>query len=165
MDGRLFLRIAVLSVLMSLQAGAQTAPDTERMDLAVLRGLAPVSALLNTDAGRLALSKNYLLTRGIQSGVIPQPMLLPFALQQEQALRDTFIANSNLADLADGLGTTLGAAYLARAHCIEQKNCIRFSQSTEKLIEYSSGITLAHAGLGKFFFANVTTDGTLPGTT
>jgi hypothetical protein len=46
---------------------------------------------------------------------------LPFAEQQQHALRDAFITNLNLAELADGLGTTLGSAYLARFHYIDQK--------------------------------------------
>jgi hypothetical protein len=48
------------------------------------------------------------VTGGIQTGAIPQPTLLPYAEQQQQALRDVFITSGNFAQRADGLGTTLG---------------------------------------------------------
>jgi hypothetical protein len=53
------------------------------------------------------------VTGAIQTGALRQPTLLPFADQQQQALKDPFIAGGNIADLADGLGTTLGSSYLA----------------------------------------------------
>ncbi|MGA8711553.1 MAG: PA-phosphatase, partial [Roseiarcus sp.] len=84
--------------------------------MAALRGLAPVSTLSNSSSGKAALASNFTVTGGIQTGVIRQPTLLPFAEQQQQALRDAFITDGNLAQLAEGLGTTLGAAYQARAH-------------------------------------------------
>src|SRR5215470_11659195 len=82
-------------------------------DMAVLQGLAPVTVLSKSDAGQAALAANYTVTGGIQTGAIRQPTLLPFAEQQQQALRDAFITDANLAQLADGLGTTLGSAWLA----------------------------------------------------
>src|SRR6185312_14046286 len=92
--------------MMSAGAGAQTANN-----IVALKGLAPVSALSNSMAGRAALAANFSVTGGIQTGAIRQPTLLPFADQQQQALRDAFITDGNAYQLADGLGTKLGDAY------------------------------------------------------
>src|SRR5271163_5302821 len=102
-------------VLAPLHAAAQSAAN-----LAVLKGLAPVSVLSNSPDGQAALAANFTVTGGIQTGAIRQPTLLPFPEQQQQALRDAFITGANLAQLADGLGTTLGAAYVAHAHYIDR---------------------------------------------
>ena len=98
--------------LMPVHAEGQTATN-----LAVLKGLAPVTILSKTAAGKAALAANYSVTGGIQTGTIRQSTLLPFPEQQQQALRDAFITDGNLAQLADGLGTTLGAAHQARGRC------------------------------------------------
>jgi len=147
-----FLRIAALCALLSFQAKAQSATE-----IAVLRGLAPVTVLSNTDAGNAALAANYAITGGIQTGAIAQPALLPFAEQQQQALRDVFITDRNLAQLADGLGTTLGAAYLARAHYIDRKHFTNLSQAIADVIAYAT--SSANVSFAKYFFANETTDG------
>lgn len=84
-----------------------------------------MTTLANTGAGRAALGANYVVTGGIQTGSIEQPTLLPFPEQQQQALRDVFITSGDLAQLADGLGTTLGAAYIARAHYITIARTLR----------------------------------------
>src|SRR5580693_758743 len=94
-----------------VHAEAQTATN-----LAVLNGLSPLTVLSQTASGKVALSSNYAVTGGIQTAEIHQTTLLTFSEQQQQALRDAFITVGNLAELADGLGTTLGAAYVARAH-------------------------------------------------
>ena len=75
-----------------------------------LEGLAPISALGNTDAGRASLASNFTITGDIQSGAAHQPLLLAFADQQQQALRDALITGVAY-ELADGLGNKLGAAY------------------------------------------------------
>jgi hypothetical protein len=150
-------RVAALCALASLQAVAQSPSD-----LVALKGLAPVSALPNTAAGQAALGANYTVTGGIQAGRIRQPTLLPFPEQQQQALRDAFITSGNLAELADGLGTTLGAAYLARAHCLDREHCTNVSPAIAGLIAYANGITSANSSSGKYFFANATTDGKTP---
>jgi hypothetical protein len=116
MTRKSFLVIEVLCALMPLTAGAQSSTD-----MAVLKGLAPVTVLFNTPEGIATLAANYAVTGGIQTGAIRQSTLLPFAEQQQQALRDAFITSGNLAQLADGLGTTLGASYLARAHYVDQR--------------------------------------------
>jgi hypothetical protein len=133
-------------------------------DMAVLQGLAPVTTLSKTDAGQAALAANYTVTGGIQTGAIRQPTLLPFAEQQQQALRDAFITDANLAELADGLGTTLGSAWLARAHYVDRRgsNATEISHAVTAVIAYSNATSGANAASGKFFFANLTTDGTTP---
>src|SRR5579875_1293621 len=113
---RRLLTIAGISTLLWSFTFAQSSAD-----ITVLKGLAPVTALTKTSAGKDALGANFSVTGGIQTGTIRQPTLLPFAEQQQQALRDAFITDRNLAELADGLGTTLGSAYLARFHYIDQK--------------------------------------------
>ena len=128
-------------------------------NMAVLKGLAPVTALANTPAGTAALGANYTVTGGIQTCAIRQPTLLPFAEQQQQALRDAFITDGNLAELADGLGTTLGGSYQARAHYLDRDTFTSVSQAVTDLIAYTNGITGSDSNSGKYFFANATTDG------
>jgi hypothetical protein len=154
---RLALLIVALCALSSSALVAQTVNN-----LAALKGLAPVTALSNTSAGTAALAANYPVTGGIQTGAIRQPTLLPFAEQQQLALRDVFITGRNLAELADGLGTTVGAAYLARAHYSDRDHWTRLSQAVEDLIAYANATTGADSNSGKYFFANETTDGKTP---
>src|SRR5271163_558908 len=144
-------------VLAPLHAAAQSATN-----LAVLKGLAPVSVLSNSPAGQAALAANFTVTGGIQTGAIRQPTLLPFAEQQQQALRDAFITGGNIADLADGLGTTLGSAYLARAHYTDREHFTSISQAVADLIAYTNATTASDSSSGKYFFANATTDGKTP---
>jgi len=143
-----------LYALLSTQASAQSAPD-----IAVMKGLAPVSVLLNTDAGKAALKANFTQTGGIQTGTIAQPTLLPFPEQQQQALRDAFSTGSNLAQLSDGLGTTLGSAYVARFHYIDQRHTSKLPQSIADLIKYATAVSGSHSNAGKYLFANDTTNG------
>jgi hypothetical protein len=157
MRGRAFLRIAALFVLVSFQAQAQSATDME-----VMKGLAPVTALSNTAAGRAALGANYTVSGGIQTGLIRQPTLLPFSEQQQQALRDAFITRGNVAQLADGLGTTLGGAYLARAHYIDRERFTNISQAVADVIVYADATTAAHSNASKYFFGNATINGKTP---
>ena len=126
--------------LMAMGAGAE-AENAAR--LAALKGLAPVSALSNSAAGRAALAANFSVTGGIQTGAIRQPTLMPFAEQQQQALRDAFITDGNLAELADGLGATLGAAYQARAHYLDRETLhqrLRGGQKPDRLRQLDVGI-------------------------
>ena len=140
--------------LIPLRLEAQTPTN-----MAGLKGLAPVTTLANTQAGRAALGANYTVTGGIQTGAIRQPTLLPFAEQQQQALRDAFITDGNLAELADGLGTTLGAAYQARAHYNDRETFTSVSKAVADLIAYTNATTGSDSNSGKYFFANATTDG------
>jgi hypothetical protein len=157
MTGKKLWVVGTLCALMPFQVGAQSATD-----MAVLKGLAPVTVLSNTPEGTAALAANYTVTGGIQTGAIRQSTLLPFAEQQQQALRDVFITSGDLAQLADGLGTTLGASYLARAHYTGQTSFTNISQPVADLIAYANATTGINANAGKFFFANVTTDGKTP---
>ncbi|HXN65060.1 MAG TPA: phosphatase PAP2 family protein [Candidatus Acidoferrales bacterium] len=157
MTVRRFLPILMLCAFLSSQAKAQSASDK-----AALKGLAPVTVLGNTPAGNAALGANYAVTGGIQNGAIAQPTLLPFAEQQQQALRDVFITARNLAQLADGLGTTLEGAYVARAHYIDRQHFTNLSQTLADVIAYANATTSANSGSAKFFFANGTTDGKTP---
>jgi hypothetical protein len=68
------LLAGALCALLPLHVGAQSATD-----LAVLRGLAPVTVLSKTPEGTAALAANFTVTGGIQTGAISQPTLLPFA--------------------------------------------------------------------------------------
>src|ERR1700678_1992649 len=128
-----FLLIGFLAAIMALPTDAQSPTD-----MAALKGLASVTVLAKTSEGTVALAANYTVTGGIQTGTIRQSTLLPFAEQQQQALRDAFIISSNLAQLSDGLGTTLGAGYLARAHCSDRTHCSNLSKSVADVIAYAN---------------------------
>ena len=156
MQGRLFATAAFLA-LTPLAGPAESAPSPP-----VLTGLAPITVLSKTAAGRAALGGNYAVTGGIQTGMVRQPTLLPFADQQQQALRDAFITDGDLSELADGLGTTLGAAYQARAHYIDRERYTNVSPALADLIAYTNAITGSDSNAGKYFFANGTTDGKAP---
>jgi hypothetical protein len=153
----MLLGAMALSAVLPLQAKAQS-----EANLAVLKGLAPVAALSGSVAGRPALGANYTVTGGIQTGAVRQPTLLPFPAQEQQALRDAFITDGDLAELADGLGTTLGAAYQARAHYIDRTHFTSISQAVETVIAYANATTASDSNSGKYFFANGTTDGKTP---
>jgi hypothetical protein len=149
--------IGVLCIALCCQALAQSPAD-----LTVLQGLAPLTLLSKTAEGTAALSANYSVTGGIQTGAIRQSTLLPFLEQQQQALRDVFITYGNLSQLADGLGTTLGGAYVARAHYIDSSQYTSVSPAVAEVIAYAEGVSGTHSNQGKYFFANATTDGKTP---
>ena len=153
-------RFAIAVLVCALLEPISQAQSTA--DFAALKGLAPVSVLSNTDAGKAALAANFTVTGGIQTGAIAQPTLLPFPEQQQQALQDAFSTVHNLAQLADGLGTTLGSAYVARFHYIDQKQTSRTPPSLEDLIRYATGVSGRHSSAAKYLFANETTDGKKP---
>ena len=153
------LKFALIAacVLAPLAAGAQTADN-----LAALKGLAPVAVLPNSPAGQAALAANFAVTGGVQTGALRRPTLLPFADQQQQALKDVFITGGDLAELADGLGTTLGGAYVARAHYLDRARFTNVSQTVADVIAYALATTGADSNSGKYFFANATIDGKTP---
>jgi hypothetical protein len=157
MTGKKLFAVALLCIALAHRSKAQSPTD-----MAALKGLAPVAALSNSAAGEAALGANYAVTGGIQTGTIAQPTLLPFAEQQQQALRDAFITKGNLAQLADGLGSTLGAAYVARAHYIDRAKFTSVSQSVANLMAYANTTSGTNSNSAKYFFANGTTDGTKP---
>lgn len=157
MTGKAVLVVSLLFGALAVRVEAQSVTD-----MAALKGLAPVASLSNTPAGTAALAANFAVTGGIQTGIITQPTLLPFAEQQQQALRDASITSGNLAQLADGLGSTLGAAYIARAHYVDRGKFTSISKSTPDLIAYAVATSGFNSNTAKYFFANGTLDGTKP---
>ena len=149
--------IAILVALLPLPAGAQSAAN-----LAALRGLAPVAALAGTVEGRAALAANLAVTADIQTGALKQPILLPFAEQQQLALRDCFITDGNATELADGLGTSLGGAYRVGARYEDPTAFTSVAASLADLIGYTNNVTKSDSNAGKYAFANATTNGKAP---
>jgi hypothetical protein len=154
---RLGCGIGLVALMMGSAADAQTVTN-----MAALRGLAPVSSLSNSTDGKAALGSNFTVTGGIQTGAIRQPTLLPFAEQQQQALRDAFITDGNLVELTDGLGTTLSAAYEARAHYLDRERFTSISKAVSDVIAYANSTSGSDSNAGKYFFANGTTNGKKP---
>jgi hypothetical protein len=127
--------------------------------LYVLEGLAPFSQLLSTPQGRAALAANHRITYAVQSGTNGQPLLLPFAQQQAQALRDAFITGDNAAGLSDGLGSGLGAAYRTILDYKSSNGGLTWKPTgslphVQVLISAASGESSADSNAAKFFFAN-----------
>lgn len=147
-----------LGVLAALSTAVAQSPT----DLVALKGLAPVGLLSRSDAGKAALAANYIVTGGIQTGAVRQSTLLPFTEQRQQALRDAAITGGNLEQLADGLGTALGAAYVARAHYTSRVSFTSISPSVKELIAYANVTSGMNSNAAKYFFANATTDGKKP---
>jgi membrane-associated phospholipid phosphatase len=157
MASRNLLSAVMLCVITTFGATAQLPSD-----MAALKGLAPLGILSKTPSGNAALGANFTITGGIQTGEIRQPTLLPFPEQQQQALKDAFITSGNFANLADGLGTTLGAAYIARAHYIDRTRFTNLSRDVADLFAYASAVQSSNSAAAKFFFANGTIDGNTP---
>jgi membrane-associated phospholipid phosphatase len=153
------LKFALIAAcaLAPLAAGAQSADN-----LAALKGLAPFAVLPNTAAGQAALAANFAVTGGVQTGALRRPTLLPFAEQQQQALKDVFITSGDLADLAEGLGSTLGAAYVARAHYLDRSRFTNVSPAVADVVAYALATSGGDSNSGKYFFANATLDGKTP---
>ena len=85
------LRFGIALIALTVAGGAPA--DAQSVtNIAAFKGLAPVSALSGSTAGKAALAANFTVTGGIQTGVIRQPTLLPFTEQQQQALRDALSA-------------------------------------------------------------------------
>lgn len=152
-----FAVLLCLNLVAAPKAGAQSATN-----LAVLKGLAPLTILRNSNAGKAALAANFSVTGGIQTGAIRQSILVPFEEQQQQALRDAFITSGNLTQLADGLGTALGSAYVAHARYKDRDHYTNVAPSVADLIAYTNATTRSDSNSGKYFFANGTTDGKAP---
>ena len=157
MGHRTAIGFALLCALVPLQVQAQDDPK-----ITALKGLAPVSVLLKSPEGQAALAANLAVTGGIQTGTLKQPILLPFADQQQLALRDAFITDGNATELADGLGTSLGKAYQAKAIYKTDKEFSEISPAVTALIGFTNNAAKANSNAGKYFFANATTDGTVP---
>ncbi len=151
-----------LAACCSTAAAAQTAGN-----LTALQAMAPFSTLLGTPAGKAALAANYKATGAIQAGTANQRLLLPFPQQQQQALRDAFITWGNGDGVADGLGSTLGGAYLALTTYTSTDDgktaeFTSLSPAVADIIRYTYKLANSDAGAGKYFFSNETTDGKTP---
>jgi hypothetical protein len=131
-------------------------------NLNALHGLVSLTTLGNTDAGRAALASNFTITGDIQSGVAHQPLLLSFADQQQQALRDALITGVAY-ELADGLGNKLGVAYQTTiiADCKTSIFTCKLP-AVARLIGFANATSHADSDASKYFFANATRDGTEP---
>jgi PAP2 superfamily len=154
MKTRLFA-LGLIAALAATSVGAFALDPT----LYVLEGLAPFSQLLSTPQGRAALAANHRVTFAIQSGANGQPLLLPFAQQQAQALSDAFITSDNAAGLADGLGSGLGAAYRTLLNYKSSNGGMNWKPtgvlpSVQVLLSAASGESSADSNAAKYFFAN-----------
>ena len=160
-----FLRgFAACALFVVPAAGATAQTET---NIIVLGGLAAVTALEATDAGKAALAANLAVTGAIQDGGADQPTLLPFSEQQQLALRDAFITHGNASELADGLGTALGNAYQSGSTYTstddgKTTSFTNVTPSMAPLIAYALATTWADADVAKYFFANGTLDKTTP---
>ena len=159
---RILKGISTISLLAAATLTAHGAATLGVANMNALEGLAPITALGNTDAGRASLASNFTITGDIQSGVAHQPLLLSFADQEQQALRDALITGVAY-ELADGLGNKLGAAYQTTiiADC---KTSIFTSKlpAVARLIGFANATSHADSDASKYFFANATRDGTEP---
>jgi len=149
--------------MIAILAGAAlpcAAQAQSAVNLLALKGLAPFSALLNTQAGKAALAANLKVTGDIQTGVSGQPALQAFSGQQEQALRDAYITSGNAYQLADGLGGTLGGAYQSLASVTssddggKKTTFTNISPAIANFILYTGTLTGSDSNAGKFFFAS-----------
>lgn len=131
-------------------------------NLRAVQGLAPVSVLLATPEGRAALEANLKVTEGIQAGSLAQVTLFPPPEQRQLALRDAFITQANASELADALGTRLGAAYLTLARYQDRRTYTSASPGVAGLIAYTNATTASDSNSAKYFFANLTTDSRTP---
>jgi hypothetical protein len=140
----------------STAPAAAPAVKTRPHVIVALKGLLPFATLPNSAAGKAALDANYEVTGAIQTGTASQPGLQPFPAQQAQALHDAFITLDNASNVADGLGTTLGNAYQAKATYSADKTTApgKVAASVNALLTYSVTLTGKDASAGKFFFAD-----------
>jgi membrane-associated phospholipid phosphatase len=157
---RYLTNLSVIALFTGI-CGAPAAQAQTALNLHALQGLAPFSALGNTQAGKAVLAANYTVTGAIQTGTANQPALQPFADQQKQALRDAYITFGNAAEFADGLGSKLGAVYLAGAAYNSSDNgktatFTSISPDIANLILYSATLTQSDSNAAKYFFANGT---------
>jgi membrane-associated phospholipid phosphatase len=158
---KLIVAVAV-ATLIARQADAQSPTN-----LNVLRGLAPISELETTIAGKAALAANLSVTAAIQDGSVKQPLLLPFPEQQQQALRDAYITDGNAYQLADGLGSELGGIYWSlttfkSADDGKTSSFTSLSSAVARLIAYTNATTRSDSNSAKYLFGNATVDNKAP---
>jgi hypothetical protein len=142
-------------------------PDFSGTNLTALRGLAPISALNNTENGKSALASNLLVTSSIQHGRTQFAGAPAFDKQQQQALREALITDGNAYELADGLGSALATAYRKRAtfnspNNGQTKEFSNLSPAVARLFAFTTATTKSDSMTGKYFFANGTIDSSAP---
>ncbi len=162
MRSRAMIKLTGLALALLCALAPHRAPAQSMANMAALQGLAPVSVLPNTAAGRAALAANLSVTGAIQAGSLRQPTLLPFPAQQQQALRDAFITSGNATELADALGTRLGSVYQSLARYNGPGKFTSVSPAVASLFAYTNETTASDSNFGKYFFANGTADGKTP---
>jgi hypothetical protein len=159
------LKCAIAVAVLAVSAVGVRAQTTTNLNAS--QGLAPVSTLENSAAGRAALAANLAVTGAVQDGTAQQPTLLPIPEQQQLALRDAFITRGNADQLADGLGSTLGGAYQSLASYKspddgKTSSFTSISPATAQLFAYANATASSDSESGKFFFANATVDAKEP---
>jgi peptidoglycan/xylan/chitin deacetylase (PgdA/CDA1 family) len=155
------------SKVSSAAESPEAGPAFSSTNLTALRGLAPLSALNNTENGKSALAGNLQVTSSIQHGQTRYAGTAEFDKQQQQALRDAFIADGNAYELADGLGNALSTAYRKRATFNspdngKTKEFSNLSPAVGRLFAFTTATTRSDSAAGKFFFANGTIDSSAP---
>ena len=76
--------ISTISLLTAAALAAHAAAMLSVTNMNALEGLAPITALGNTDAGKAALASNFTITGDIQSGAAKQPLLLSFPVSSSR---------------------------------------------------------------------------------
>ena len=158
-------KAAALIIAATLWASLALAQSST--NLTALQGLAPVSVLDNTAAGKAALAANLTITAAIQDGSTKQPLLQPFSEQQQLALRDANITAGNAYDLADGLGTSLDGVYWSLAtvqstYGGKTPSFTNVATTIARLIAFTNATTRSDSTSAKYFFGNGTRDGKTP---
>ena len=153
------MRIKPALWLLAAVALPQAGLAQNALNLKALQGLSPFAALGNSAAGEAALAANLRVTADIQTGKSDQPGLQPFAAQQAQAIKDAFITIANAAQLADGLGSKLGAAYdaLNVYASSDDGKTVKITSgpaAVANLLVYTATLTGSDSNSGKFFFAS-----------
>jgi hypothetical protein len=148
----------------AIESSKTESPGFSGPNLDALRGLAPISALNNTENGKSALAGNLLVTSSIQHGRTQFADGPAFDKQQQQALQDAFVTDGNAYDLADGLGSALSMAYRKRAafNLSDNGRTMEFSNlspAVARLFAFTTATTRSDSAAGKYFFANGTIDG------
>ena len=153
------ISMAALAASIALPVAAQ-AQSAANLD--ALKGLSPFSALLNSAPGKAALAANLTVTGAIQNGTSGQPGLQSFAAAEAQALKDATITSGNGYQLADGLGSKLGAAYQSLTSVGKPAAgqmvpvMTNISPDLGTLFGYAYAVSAADAASGKYFFADET---------
>jgi peptidoglycan/xylan/chitin deacetylase (PgdA/CDA1 family)/membrane-associated phospholipid phosphatase len=151
----------------AVESSKAGSPGFSGPNLTALRGLAPISALNNSENGKSALAGNLQVTSSIQHGQNRYSGAPAFDEQQQQALRDAFITDGNAYELADGLGSALSLAYRKRATFNSPddgrtKAFSNLSPAVARLFAFTTATTRSDSAAGKYFFANGTIDSSAP---